>query len=156
MPQISLWIWLGVIVVATAVELMTLDMTSIWFAVSGLVALILSAFDHIGWLVQLIVFVVLSAVLIVGLRPIAKKFFLRHVNEKTNTDTMIGRKVYMLTAASFGTLGSVRIGDVVWSAIPEDETETIEAGEIVQIIDIRGNKLVVKKAVGQESSERSE
>lgn len=145
MPQFTLWIWLGVIVVSTTIELMTLDMTSIWFTVSGLVALILSAFDSINWVVQLIVFVVLSAALIVGLRPIAKKFLLRHMNEKTNADSMIGKKVYMQTTATFGTLGSVRISDVVWSAIPEDETDTIAAGEIVEIVEIRGNKLVVKK-----------
>jgi len=112
MPQISLWIWLTVIVVATIVELMTLDMTSIWFTVSGIVALVLSAFDNISWIIQLIVFVVLSAALIVGLRPIAKKFFLRHMNEKTNADSLIGKRVYMLTTASFGTLGSVKISDV--------------------------------------------
>ena len=149
MPQFSLWIWLGVIVVATAIELMTLDLTSIWFAISGVVALVLSAFDGIDWVVQLIVFVVLSAVLIVGLRPIAKKFCLRHMNEKTNADSMVGKKVYMLTKAAFGTIGSVKISDVVWSAIPADETETIEEGEIVEIVGIRGNKLVVKKCEEQ-------
>ena len=151
MPQVSLWIWLGIVVVSTVIELLTLDMTSIWFTVSGFVALILSAFDSISWVVQLIVFVVLSAILIVGLRPLAKKFFLRHVNERTNADSMIGRKVYMLTTASFGKLGSIRISDVVWSAIPEDETETIEAGEIVQIIDIQGNKLVVRRFISGSS-----
>ena len=151
MPQFTLWIWLGVVVVATIVELMTLDMTSIWFAISGIVALILSAFDSIGWLVQLIVFVVLSAALIIGLRPIARKFFLRHMHEKTNTATLIGKKVYMLTTASFGTLGSVKVGDVVWSAIPEDETQTIEEGVIVEIVAIQGNKLIVKKAANAES-----
>ena len=146
MPQPSLWIWLGVVVIATVLELVTLDMTSIWFAVSGIVALILSAFKNISWVVQLIVFVVLSAALIIGLRPIAKKFLLRHMNEKTNTDTFIGKKVYMITEASFGTLGSVKIADVVWSAVPEDETETIEAGAVVEVLAIRGNKLIVKRA----------
>ena len=146
MPQFTLWIWLGIVVVATIVELMTLDMTSIWFAISGIVALILSAFDAIGWIVQLIVFVVLSAALIIAIRPIARKFFLRHMNEKTNADTLIGKKVYMLTTASFGTLGSVKIFDVIWSAIPQDESETIEEGTIVEIVAIQGNKLVVTKA----------
>ena len=146
MPQISLWVWLGVVVVATIVEHFTLDMTSIWFTVSGIVALILSAFKNISWIVQLIVFVVLSAVLIVALRPIAKKFLLRHMNEKTNADTLIGKKVFMLTTASFGSLGSVKISDVIWSAVPEDDTQTIEEGEIVEILAIQGNKLVVKRA----------
>ena len=146
MPQVSLWIWLGVVVVATVVELMTLDMTSIWFAFSGMVALILSAFPKISWIIQLVVFVVLSAVLIIGLRPIARKFFLRHMNEKTNTDSLIGKHVYMLSTAKFGQMGSVKIADVVWTAIPEREEETIEEGEIVEIMSVKGNKLIVKKS----------
>ena len=145
MPQFSLWIWLGVIVVAAVIELMTFDLTSIWFAISGVVALVLSAIDGISWDIQLIVFIVLSAVLIVAIRPIAKKFLFRHMNDKTNAASIVGKKVAMLSTASFGVLGSVKIADVVWSAIPTDETETIEEGTIVEIVEIRGNKLVVKK-----------
>ena len=145
MPQPSLWIWLGIVVVATVVELLTLDMTSIWFSFSGLVAMVLSAFDKIGWVVQLIVFVVLSAALIIGLRPICRKFFLRHMNEKTNADSLIGKKVYMLSTAKFGQVGSVKIADVIWTAIPEKEDETIEEGAIVEITAISGNKLIVKE-----------
>ena len=146
MPQVSLWVWLGVVVVATVLELMTLDMTSIWFAISGIVALILSAFDKVHWIVQLVVFVVLSAILIVGIRPIARKFLLKQMNEKTNADTLIGKKVYMTSTATFGQMGSVKIADVVWSAVPENEEETIEEGVIVEITAINGNKLIVKKA----------
>lgn len=144
MPQISLWVWLGVVVVATIVELLTLDMTSIWFAFSGIVALILSAFKNISWVIQLVVFVVLSAVMIIALRPICRKFFLRHMNEKTNVDSLIGKKVYMLSTAKFGEMGSVKIADVIWSAIPEKEEETIEEGKIVEIVAVNGNKLIVK------------
>ncbi len=144
MPQISLWVWLGVVVIATVIELVSLDMTSVWFAISGLVALVLSAFDKINWIVQLIVFVVLSAALIIGLRPIARKLLLKHMNEKTNADSLIGKKVYMLSTASFGQMGSVKIADVIWSAVPENEQETIEKGQIVEIVSISGNKLIVK------------
>lgn len=146
MPQVSLWVWLGVVVVATVVELFTLDMTSIWFAFSGIVALILSAFKSINWIVQLVVFVVLSAVLIIGLRPICRKLFLRHMNEKTNSDTLIGKHVYMLSTAKFGQMGSVKIADVVWTAMPENEEETIEEGSVVEVLAIKGNKLIVKKS----------
>lgn len=146
MPQISLWIWLGVVVVATVVELCTLDMTSIWFAASGIVSLILSAFPNVSWIIQLIVFVVLSAALMLGLRPICRKFFLRHMNEKTNADSLIGKHVYMLTTAKFGQPGSVKIADVIWTAIPEREEDTIEEGAIVEVLRINGNKLIVKRS----------
>ena len=138
----TLWIWLGVVVVATVVELGTLDMTSIWFAFSGIVALILSA-CKVNWIVQLVVFVVLSAAMIIGLRPICRKVFFRHMNEKTNANSLIGKKVFMLTTARFGEYGSVKVGDVVWTAAPQEEESTIEEGEIVEIVAIKGNKLIV-------------
>ena len=143
MPHVSLWIWLGVVVVATVVELCTMDMTSIWFTASGLVALVLSA-CKVHWIIQLIVFIVLSAVFIVGLRPICRKIMLRHMNEKTNVDSLIGKKVFMVSTAKFGQMGSVKIADVVWSVVPEDELQTIEEGAIVEIVAINGNKLIVK------------
>ena len=151
MPQVSLWVWLGVVVVATVIELCTMDMTSSWFAFSGIVALILSAFKEISWIIQLVDFVVLSAALIIGLRPICRKVFLRHMNEKTNADSLIGKKVYMLSTAKFGEMGSVKIADIVWSAIPEDETQTIEEGAIVEIVAINGNKLIVKASAQNEN-----
>lgn len=150
MVQPSLWVWLGIVVVATVVELTTLDLTSIWFAFSGIVALILSAFQEISWVIQLIVFVVLSAAMMVGLRPICRKFFLRHMNEKTNADSLIGKKVFMLTTARFGECGSVKIADVIWTAIPENEEETIEEGAIVEVVAIKGNKLIVNQ-IGNEN-----
>ena len=144
MPQVSLWVWLGVVVVATVIELCTMDMTSIWFTAAGIVALILSAFPHNPWWVQLIVFIVLSAVFIIGLRPICRKIMLRHMNEKTNIDSIIGKKVYMIATAKFGQMGQVKIADVVWSAVPEDEIQTIEEGAIVEVVAVNGNKLIVK------------
>ena len=144
MPQVSLWVWLGVVVVATVIELCTMDMTSIWFTAAGIVALVLSAFPSIPWWVQLIVFIVLSAVFIIGLRPICRKIMLRHMNEKTNVDSLIGKKVFMIATAKFGQMGAVKIADVVWSVVPEDELQTIEEGKIVEIVAINGNKLIVK------------
>ncbi len=145
MPQVSLWVWLGIIVVAVIIEVCTVDMTSIWFAVAGLVALVLSIFDEISWVVQLIVFVVTSAILIVTFRPLCKKLLLKHTNEKTGTDSFIGKKVTMLSTAKFGELGSVKIADVVWSAMPENEDMTVEEGTIVEIVRVEGNKLIIKK-----------
>ena len=153
MVQPSLWVWLAVVVIATVVELMTLDMTSIWFAFSGIVALILSAFEQINWVIQLVTFIVLSAAMMIGLRPICRKFFLRHMNEKTNVDSLIGKKVYMLSTAKFGESGSVKIADVIWTAIPTKEEDTIEAGTIVEIVAIQGNKLIVNQFIEDKKEE---
>ena len=41
--------------------------------------------------------------------------------------------------------GSVKIGDVKWSAIPLDEKEKFNVNDVVEVVAISGNKLIVKK-----------
>ena len=50
----------------------------------------------------------------------------------------------MIATAKFGQMGAVKIADVVWSVVPQDELQTIEEGKIVEIVAINGNKLIVK------------
>ena len=69
---INILIWLVVVVLAIVVEVNTIQLVSVWFAISGFVAMILAAF---GCLIeiQLIVFVLLSAILIIISRFFVKK-----------------------------------------------------------------------------------
>ena len=73
-----------------------------------------------------------------------KKFLLKNAKEKTNLDLLVGKKVRMLERTDFETMGSVKINDVVWSAVGE-HNETIEKDEIVEVVKISGNKVIVKK-----------
>ncbi|NCA67592.1 MAG: NfeD family protein [Clostridia bacterium] len=144
MPQFMFWVWLAVIVVATVIELTTWNMTSIWFALAAIVALILSAFRAISWEIQLIVFVILSLAMIVSLRKISRKYLLQRSEGKTNTDTFIGTKAKLLKRTVEGLLGELEINGVIWNATTDDDTE-IEAGEFVEIVGIKGNKIIIKK-----------
>lgn len=144
MPQFMFWVWLGVIVAATVIELVTWNMTSIWFAAAGIVALILSIFKAITWEIQLAVFVVLSVTLILSLRRICRKWLLQRTEGKTNTDIYIGMQFKMLKAATPDESGEIRINDVIWSAKSEDNNP-IGLGERVEIVRVSGNKMIVKK-----------
>ena len=143
--DVMFWVWLGVIVVSAIIELATMEVVSIWFTFGAIVPFILAATRAVGWVWQLVIFIVLSATFIVGLSEITKKFLLRNSNEKTNVDALIGQKFRMISRTDFETVGSVKINDVVWSAIGENQ-QTIEAGEIVEIVKVSGNKMIVKKA----------
>lgn len=142
--DIMFWIWLGVLVVTAVVELATMEVVSIWFTFGAIIPFILAGTRAVGWEWQLVIFVVLSAAMIIGLRQITKKFLLRNSNARTNLDAYIGQKYRMLSRTDFETVGSVKINDVVWSAIGEGQ-QTIEAGEIVEIVKVSGNKMIVKK-----------
>lgn len=139
-----IWIWLGIMVIATVVELFTMDMTSIWFAVGGLVCLILAAVPQIGWEVQLGVFFGVSIICMMALRPFAKKFLMKKIGTKTNIEAFEGKKIKMLTACENDTYGSAKLGDIVWT-VKDDNGERLEAGEMVEVACIEGNKLVVRK-----------
>ncbi|MBQ4443736.1 MAG: NfeD family protein [Clostridia bacterium] len=140
---IMVWIWLGIFVVTLVVELATPQFVSLWFAISSLLCLGLAFIPGLPWWAQVIIFVVLSTVLLVFLRPICNKYFM-HRHQATNTDSLIGREVRMTVEANFDQLGQAKVGDVVWSIKSKDDTP-LPAGEIVTIIAIDGNKLIAER-----------
>lgn len=149
--DIMFWIWIGVIVVTAVVEAATMEIVSIWFTIGAIVPLILAATGAVSWEWQLIIFIALSAILIISLRNITKKYLLRNSNEKTNLDTIIGKEYRMSEETDFDSVGSVKINGVTWSAIEKDR-QTILKGEIVRVVKIDGNKLIVEK-IGQKNKE---
>ena len=139
-----IWVWLAVVAVSLIVEFMSWDLTSIWFAVAGLISLILSAIDGIAWEVQLAVFIVISALLLIFVRKICRKLLLKNLNTKTNVDAYAGKRSKLLKA--IGTdenYGEVRFNGVIWQAM-SDSGEEIEAGTEVEVVRVEGNKMVVR------------
>ncbi len=142
--DVMFWVWLGVLAMTAIVEFISLDLTSIWFTAGAVIPFILSAVGGVRWEIQVAIFVVVSALLLIFLRKITRKLLLKNANFKTNVDALIGKKVRMIERTDFETLGAVKINDVVWSARAE-KGETIEKGEIVEIVKVDVNKLIVKK-----------
>lgn len=143
--QLSFWIWLALVIVAVVVELISTDMTSIWFAIGALVAMILAIFPEVAWYVQLPVFLVISFVLLLSLRPIAKKYLTSRDNTKTNVDALAGQRVILQTAPTAAEAGTATIGDVTWMVVSENPSDEFAAGETAEVAEVRGNKLVIKK-----------
>ena len=89
-------IWLILIIAFIWVEAETVAMVSLWFAFGSLAALIVeSTGGGLGF--QIGVFAVVSAVLLLLLRPITRRYFTPKL-EKTNIDAVIG-KTGMVTGA---------------------------------------------------------
>ncbi len=149
------WVWLGIIVVAVIVEIVTLDLVSVWFAFGGLIPFILAAIGGIPIEIQVVVFVIVSALLIIFLRKYAQKWLFKNMNAKTNIDMQIGKIYRLLEDANFEKNGSVKINDVVWTAVSKDG-ELIEKGQLVEIVSVDGNKMIVKKAEDKVSNGEAE
>jgi membrane protein implicated in regulation of membrane protease activity len=136
--------WLIMFVIFLVAEILTLGLTTIWFAGGAMVAFLLAILD-VGLPIQIIAFLVVSIVLLILTRPIALRFF-NQKREKTNVDSLIGQKAVVFEKIdSLHGVGRVELNGMEWSAKTEDVGVVIEQGEIVVVQAIQGVKLIVKK-----------
>ena len=152
---IMMWIWLALIAVSALVEAFTMQMVSIWFIPGGLVALILY-FCGVDWTWQIIACIIISFVLLFSLRKICiKALFKNKPTEATNSASLVGQTTNLLESITADSKGSLKINDVVWTAVTADNS-TINCGERVQITAIQGNKLIVIQAPQKEETAEEE
>ena len=138
-----LYVWIAVLVTAVVVEAVTSDFVAIWFFPAALVSLILSLFDVPVWL-QILLFVLVGLALVIATRPLCRKF-LTVKREKTNAESLIGKTCIVTEEIrNIDEVGEVKVGGLCWSARAEDEGRVIAVGEHVEIVEIKGVKLIVK------------
>lgn len=136
--------WLILFVVLLVIEILTMGLTTVWFAGGALVAFIL-AFVGFELPVQIIVFLLVSIALLILTRPIAMKFF-NQERQKTNAESLIGQKAIVLERIdTLHGVGRAEVNGMEWSAKTDDTDEIIESGEVVVIEGIQGVKLIVRK-----------
>ena len=133
-----LWIWLGVIIVTAIIELVTIDLVSIWFTLGGIGALIAYALG-LNQTIQIIIFIICIGIS----RPLAKKY-LRTQTVSTNYDRVIGQHGLVLKRIDADTRGEVKVLSMEWSASSVDNS-TLEEGDYCEILAVEGAHLVVKK-----------
>ena len=139
-----MWIvWLSVFVIALIIEASTTELVSVFFAFGALVALIISFIPGVEWWVQLVVFVVLSGVSLAALRPLVKKYFNKE-KRNTNVDEMIGKRTNVIDVNNDG-YPEVKVNGLIWRIEPVNEEEKLEVGQKIEVMAIKGNKLVVRK-----------
>ncbi len=137
--------WVIVAAVTLVVEIISLGLSSIWFTGGAIVAAVVGYLGGPLWL-QIVLFIVVSTVLLLTIRPFAAKR-LRLGEEKTNTDSLIGRTEKILeTVDNNAGTGKLKIGDVDWRAVSDDGS-VIPAETLVKIVRIEGTKLFVKREI---------
>lgn len=134
------YVWLTVVVLLTIVEAMTVNLTTIWFVVSGLVAIGLSFVTDI-FLIQFGVFVCLGIVLLIVTKPFVKKF-LDSRDAKTNFDRIIGMTGIAVKDISDVNNGEVKVDGKIWTAYSDD---SLKVNDKVKVLEISGSKIKVRK-----------
>lgn len=135
--------WIAALIFFIIVEAVTVGLASIWFAIGALAALICALLRGPIWL-QVVWFLAVSVATLILTRPLVKKY-MRGKVVPTNADRNIGRTATVAERIdNLAGTGAVRIDGVTWTARSADERETIEAGTMVTVREIRGVKLVVE------------
>ena len=135
--------WLVALIVFAVGEAVTVGLTSVWFALGSLGALIVSGLGFGIW-PQVIVFVVLSAVSMALIRPIAKKILAPHY-APTNADRVIGTTGLVTEEIdNIEGKGQVNLSGQVWSARSSQADGVIPAGQEVRVLKIQGVKVIVE------------
>lgn len=138
------YVWLGILAVMVVLEIVTSQLVSVWFAVGALASMLVALAGVEALWVQIVVFVVVSAIAVAVTRPLVRKM----VNikaEPTNADMVIG-KIGVVTDKidNIAETGLVKVNGSLWTARTEDGS-VVEIGEKVNVLKISGVKLIVKK-----------
>ncbi len=136
-------VWTVFIIVFAVAEAFTLGLTSIWFALGAIAALLVSLLKLPLYL-QIAVFLIATLVMIIYTRPVAQKY-LRIGASKTNVSALVGERGIVLKRVDVYNLGQVKVKGQIWTAKSESGEE-IDRGEEVEIVAIEGVKLIVRIA----------
>lgn len=138
--------WLIASAVFLLIEILTLGLTSIWFAGGAIVAAIAALAGGTFWM-QILLFIVVTCLLFALTRPIAQKYLNNKV-QKTNTDALIGQKAIVKeTINNMESKGRVQLNGQDWTARSLEAGEIIPAGSEVTVRRIQGVKLIVEREV---------
>lgn len=139
------FIWLLVAIIAVVMEACVASLVSIWFVPAALIAMIL-AFCSVPFWIQLSVFLIISVLLIVFMKPIAKKVLgVKHI--ATNADSLIGEQAIVTEEINnLEAKGQVKIRGQFWTARAYDQSKIYTPGEVLNVVSIEGVKLICKKS----------
>lgn len=137
-------VWLAVMSVLIIIEIITVGLTTIWFAGGALVAMLIATLGG-GTILQVVVFLVVSLVLLIFTRP----FALNYINStriKTNYEGIIGKVVRITEDVdNINGTGCATVNGQEWTVRSVNDNNKIEAGKLAKVVNIKGVKLIVDK-----------
>lgn len=140
---VDMVIWLVLLVAFSAAEAVTVGLVSLWFALGSLCALLLSLFIENIW-AEISIFLLVSIVTLLLLRPLVNRYFSEKDMKRTNLDLVVGTDGVVLEEIdNLFAKGQVKVRGQVWSARSQSG-QTISAGTVVTVLRIEGVKVFVQ------------
>ena len=133
--------WLVVMMFFIAMEASTVTMVSLWFAGGALVAMLAALLGAELWL-QVVLFVAVSALLLILFRPAAKKYFTPKL-KRTNVDAIVGAQgIVTAEINNLQATGQVKLNGLDWTARSTDGGK-IPVGTQIKVDRVEGVKVYV-------------
>lgn len=134
-------VWLVLLILSLVAEGASAAVTSIWFAIGALAAMGAALLGAELWL-QILLFMVVSVLLLLSLRPLLKKY-ITPKKARTNIDSVIGSQgVVTEQIDNIAASGRVKLGGMEWSA-RSATGEVMEPGTVIMVEKIEGVKVFV-------------
>ena len=141
--DMSTIIWIVAIVIFGVAEAVTAGLTSIWFVLGGVAALIAAICNGPVWL-QIALFFVVSIATLAATRPLVAKLMKKDI-KPTNADRVLGGSARVTERIDNDVpTGAVYIEGKTWSA-RSSTGEVIEPDAMVRVVRMEGVKLYVEK-----------
>ena len=134
-------VWLIIVIVLAAIEISTVNLVTIWFVASGILALIASFFIS-SVLIQFAIFVIIGVILLATTRKLAVDVLKKKGSVATNTDRVIGMEGLVTEEITKLTLGEVKVDGKRWTAVADSK---IAVDKKIKVLSIEGVKLRVKE-----------
>ena len=132
--------WLLVIIILSIIEVLTVNLVTIWYVASALVSLIISIFID-DFTTQFAVFVILGTILLLTTKKTLNNL-LKYKRAKTNLDRIIGMKGIVIEEIKKNKTGAVKVDGKVWTAYADKD---IKVDSIVRILEINSTKIKVEE-----------
>ena len=134
--------WSIVIIVFVVIELLTIQLVTIWFAFGAFASLILETLG-MSFNMQIIAFLVVSVISLIITYPLLKKFK-KSETLPLNADMLVGEcGVVISEKIDEKTFGQVKVKTQIWSALTNDGV--ILHNEEIIVKNIEGAHLVVSR-----------
>ena len=134
--------WIVLLILLIAVEVLTMGLTTIWFAAGALAAAIAAACNA-PLFIQIALFFIVSVAALVFTRPLAVRYF-NGERTRTNVSSLVGQKgIVTGEIDNLKGIGQVTLNGMQWTARAAQKDLVIPEGSVVTVRRIEGVKLIV-------------
>ena len=137
--------WLLLFILLLVIEVMTMGLTTIWFAGGALAAFLVSLVAGNILELEVAAFILVSVILLLFTRPLAMRYLNRRL-VATNADSVVGTIVRVTEPVNnILDQGAAQADGKVWTARAAQDELTFDQGELAVVQEIRGVKLILQK-----------